>query len=263
MKWVIQNNLNTSCVRQLIKACQEVGVNFETINVIPFDDTLPNISTKQNTLFYGGTNFVTNIWKSGLWKPGVFFSAENFTFSAYKEHWRVLNSDAKILALKDIHKENINPDDFIFLRPNKDLKEFAGEVIRFKELTSWVDKISFGNYLLDSSCEVVISEPYAIKDEWRIFIVGGEPITGSHYRSYGRLDIQEAAPKEVLEFAKQQISKWVPAPIFALDVGRCGDGLYVIEANCFNSSGFYKADINLLVNCVTKYCSEIYNKLLE
>jgi hypothetical protein len=255
LKWIIQNNLSTSCSNQLIVACEKTGITFETIKVIPFDETLPNISTKEPVIFYGGTNFVTNIWKSGLWKPGVFFDAENFTFSSYQKNWDVLNSEAKILPLKDVYKENIDPDNFIFLRPNKDLKEFAGEVIKFKELLSWVNKVSFGEYLINENCEVVLSEPYAIKDEWRLFVVNKKIVTGSHYRTYGRLNVNKNLPNDVLSFTKKQIENWCPSYIFTIDVGRCGNELYVIEANCFNSSGFYESDVGMLVTSVTNFCT--------
>ena len=206
MKWIIQDNLG-SYDNQLINSCKTNGITFEAIKVIPFDPTIPNIPTNQSTLFYGSTNFVTNIWKSNLWKPGVFFNEENFTFRSYKKYWDILNSEAKIMTIKDLYKENINPDEFIFIRPNKDLKEFAGEVI-----------------------------------------------TGSHYRTYGHLKVSKDLPKEVIEFAKIQVDKWSPSVVFAIDIARCGNNLYVVEANCFNSSGFYDSDINKLVNSITSFC---------
>ena len=35
-----------------------------------------------------------------------------------------------------------------------------------------------------------------------------------------------------------------------MDVGRSGDGLYIIELNGFNSAGFYAADLGELVRAI-------------
>ncbi len=253
MRWIVQTNLSSSGAKELIDACKVLGVAYEGIEVIPFDPTLPDI-TPGPALFYGGTNFVTNVWRSKRWSPGAFFDEDNFTFSSYKDNWDVLNNEAVITTFDKAAKENIDPDKFIFIRPNKDLKEFAGDVIKFKDLISWKDKISMGGGIFDGSCEIVISEPYNISDEWRLFIVDKEPITGSHYRSYGHLEIKPEVPEIVLDFARTQTSKWNPAPVYALDIGRSGDGFYVIEANCFNSSGFYASDVEKIVRTVTGFC---------
>lgn len=48
-------------------------------------------------------------------------------------------------------------------------------------------------------------------------------------------------PAEVVEFARETAAIWAPAPVFVLDVARSADQLYVVEANCFHSAGFYAA----------------------
>lgn len=254
MKWVIQNNLCSSGARELANACKHLNIDHEFVEVVPFDPTLPAIEPGP-AIFYGATNFVNNVWRSKKWTPSVFFNEKNFLFSSYLKNWNVLNSDAVITTFDKISRENIDPNKDIFIRPNKDIKEFAGEVIKFGDLVSWRDRISMGGFIFDGSCEIVISEPYNIADEWRLFVVNKEVITGSHYRTYGRLDVKYQIPESVLQFANKQIARWNPSPVYSLDIGKSGDGLYVIEANCFNSSGFYASDVEKLVKAVTDFAS--------
>ena len=45
--------------------------------------------------------------------------------------------------------------------------------------------------------------------------------------------------------------------MFALDVGRSGPDLYVIEANCVNSAGLYAADVRALVSRITEFVKDM------
>jgi hypothetical protein len=38
-----------------------------------------------------------------------------------------------------------------------------------------------------------------------------------------------------------------------MDIGLCGEDLYIIECGCMNSAGFYDADIDKIVQSVTEY----------
>jgi hypothetical protein len=46
---------------------------------------------------------------------------------------------------------------------------------------------------------------------------------------------------------------WVPAPVFVMDVGESAGNLFIIECNCFNSSGFYKSNIEKIVVDVSEF----------
>jgi ATP-grasp domain, R2K clade family 3 len=76
-------------------------------------------------------------------------------------------------------------------------------------------------------------------------------VAGSQYRTYFRLDVRPAVPGDVRAFAENMAHTWAPARAFVLDVARSGPGLYVIEANCLNSAGFYAADVDAIVRAVS------------
>lgn len=258
MIWVIQNNLSRIGAEQLNSACTALSIPFLNIEVRPFDLEPPDLRLQGPIVFYGATNFINTIYQTNRWKPGVFFDAESFCMSAYLKHWKMLNSGAELTTLGEFGQRKLSSEELFFIRPDRDLKEFAGEVISFGDFTAWQSKISAGGYLLGPDCKILVSEPVGISNEWRLFIVDGKVITGSHYRSYFRLDVNPDVPDEVISFAEDMAKIWTPSPVFVMDVGKSGEGLYVIEANCFNSSGFYAADIKALVASITEYVKKTY-----
>ena len=84
-------------------------------------------------------------------------------------------------------------------------------------------------------------------------VVDGEVVTGSHYRSYQRLDVTPAVPDEVKRFAERILADRSPAPVVVVDIGRSGDELFVVEFNGACSSGFYAADLSLWVAAVGRF----------
>lgn len=251
--WVIQSNLSKSGSEQLFEACQTLGIPSRKIEVQPFDPEPPTLDMEGSVIFYGATNFITTIHRSRKWSPGAFFDEQTFRISEYLKHWRMLNEEAELTTLREFGQRNIDPDELFFVRPDRDLKEFAGEVIRFGNFSEWQQKITAGDYLLEPDCPIIVAPPVGIADEWRLFIVDGKAVTGSHYRSYHFLTVFAEVPQEVIDFAEEMAKKWSPSPVFVLDVGRSGPHLYVIEANCINSSGFYAADVVKLVKEVTNF----------
>ncbi|PKN45645.1 MAG: hypothetical protein CVU63_08600 [Deltaproteobacteria bacterium HGW-Deltaproteobacteria-20] len=251
--WILESNLSRSGVDQIEAACAALSVPSRRVQVRPFDPDPPDIDVPSPVVFYGATNFVTAIYRSRRYWPGVFFDEENFRVASYLGHWHMLNSDAELTTLEEFGRRSLDPEQLFFIRPDRDLKEFAGEVVRFADFAVWVDRISAGGGMLGPDCRIVVAEPVGIADEWRLFVVQGQVVTGSHYRSYLRLDVRPDVPVEVVEFAEAMARTWSPAEVFALDVGRSGPDLYVIEANCMNSAGFYAADVPALVARITEF----------
>jgi hypothetical protein len=97
----------------------------------------------------------------------------------------------------------------------------------------------------------LVAEPVGISHEWRLFIVEGEVISGSRYRSDGKLVVAPGLPLGVIRFAENRIKDYVPSKVFVMDIGLSVD-YYVIEIGCFNSAGFYAADIDKVVDAVSE-----------
>ncbi len=99
----------------------------------------------------------------------------------------------------------------------------------------------------------MICFPKNIEDEWRVFMVNGKAITGSHYRRDNRLDVYPGVPEEVVEFT-EFLDKEVysQALVYTLDICKCKGLLKVVEVNGFNSSGFYSSDVDRLVTSISE-----------
>jgi ATP-grasp domain, R2K clade family 3 len=143
------------------------------------------------------------------------------------------------------------------IRPNDDSKSFSGEVKRFDEIHHWFEQIKASpDVNLTPETKIIIGEPYHIKHEWRLWIVNGKVITASKYREDFKLKKERGCPQDVIDFAEMRCQEYHLHDVFVMDIGYCGDALYIIECGCMNSAGFYNADIGNIVRSVTKYFSE-------
>ncbi|MCA9617209.1 MAG: ATP-grasp domain-containing protein, partial [Myxococcales bacterium] len=105
--------------------------------------------------------------------------------------------------------------------------------------------------LLDA--DVALCPPRAIDDEWRLFVVDGHVVTGSHYRSGETLDVHDDVPPEVASFGEATAARHAPSPVFVLDVARAGGALRVVEYNCLHGAGFYASDVGAVVRALNDY----------
>lgn len=252
MHWAIQTNvINEGERKAVFQALEALGYSHEGFTAIPFSEDLPNILEPQ-TVFYGSTTVISNIYLKNKWNPGTFFT-ENFDYRVWSNKYKILNSDHELLKLRDIEEKHFyGPEKIAFVRPVLDLKEFAGTVIEWSKFEDWKSKLMNLELLLD--CECIVAQPFGIAKEWRTFVVDGKVVGASQYREYMRTSKAPGCPDEVTAFVQEQASIFSPHPIFVMDVGLSGDDLYVIEVGCFNSAGFYKARLEPVFEAIQGFC---------
>jgi hypothetical protein len=259
--------LNEDDTQKLRKACSETGNEFHSFRYIPFSSELPYLPTDGPCIVYASTLAVNKVWKEMVRDtrnmiPGVFYNESRFTYSKYllmlKD--RMLNYGSVSCTLDSLISRKAIPheDGMVFVRPNRDLKEFAGEVVEVSELKKWAERIDRTGTLLTSDCRVIVSKPWRIRTEWRLFLVGSRVVAGSRCREDFRLSLDPHVPVDVQQFATEVADIWTPADVCVMDVCRCGGNLFVLEFNCFNSSGFYEADVTEIVGAVSEYARERY-----
>jgi hypothetical protein len=104
----------------------------------------------------------------------------------------------------------------------------------------------------------VVSSPKNVIDEYRFFVIDGHVLTGSQYRVNRQLKYRSLdwgtehtnARMAARDFAKL----YHPADVFTLDVCKTDDGAFsIIEYNCFNASGLYACDHDLLFRTVSDF----------
>jgi len=257
IKWLMQTNLlSYDNIAELQKVFYENAIDWTECTVIPFSEDIEIHGEIDSDLIipYGSTK-LTKLALKKNWK-GVFFDYNNFRINTWnKNRTDMLNQDCIFSTVKDISSIpaifNAKDDELFFIRPVMDLKEFNGTVTTAKEIKNWMNSIESLSFDISSDCEIIISHPKKLTNEARYFIVGGKVVSGSYYRIYGQLLAQPVMFDNVIEDIQKLADKWLPNSTCVMDVALVDDEYKVIEFNCFNSSGFYKNDINKIVMAVT------------
>ncbi len=257
VRWAVQTNLGSADdIEKLCLTLERLDVELVKLEVIPFDDTPPDVPADGRVIFYGSTTLMRNVTRDGRWTPGVFFDESRFSFEALRAGFgadALLNGASEVITVGELLARDLAPDAEFFLRPAGDLKEFAGRVHTFEELAPWRDGLASSNGPLGLDTLVQVAPPRALGREWRTVVVDGRVVAASQYRSSGRLKVTGDVPEEVLRFAGEMAARYQPAPVFALDVGEVDEGLRVVETNCFNSAGFYWCDLYEIARRVTAF----------
>jgi hypothetical protein len=107
---------------------------------------------------------------------------------------------------------------------------------------------------LDGDDVLVTCPPQNINQEWRFFIVNDKIVAGSQYRHNGLLRIWEPIPQHVWDRARAFAGSWKPCSTIVMDICEIGEGsnggLFILEYNCVNSSGFYNCDVGAIVDAL-------------
>jgi hypothetical protein len=265
IRWVIQNNLGSSGeTERLVSACSDSGVGVRMVKVIPFSDELPDVPEDLPTIFYGATNFINTVWKSGKWRPAAWYSNEAFSYDNYIAKYgdQMLNADGRIMTMEQFGLEKHDREKLFFVRPIRDLKEFSGELMTFGCYSDWFDGISHGGFTIGPDCLILVADPKEIAEEFRLFIVEGRVVAASRYKKgsrFSRHNVTSDVSSDVLLYGEQQSRRYSPAPIFVMDIGITEEGPKIIELGSFNSAGLYAANEADIVEAVNSYVKGAYH----
>lgn len=209
IQWVVQRNLTSQAdFEELKKSCLTTGVKFIELDIIPFIPKLPDFERSQSSIIYGSTTFNNLAFEDVTLRKGIFFDPVTFSIENYIEKWGryMLNYSALFITFKELIENNkYPPDKLLFIRPDDDSKSFAGEVKRFDEIGDWYKKLIVAeNTNLSLESKIVVSEPYNIQYEWRLWIVNKKVVAASKYREYFRLKKEEGCPANVISFAEER-----------------------------------------------------------
>jgi len=259
MHHVVQENLfHEYGFNVLVDALQAYNLPYTIVKVIPFLHELApdlNFLTDIKVMTWGGTT-LGGIARMKGWQPGQFMNA-NFDMRRlhfeYGEH--MLNRDARFCTFGDLAFEGE-----MFVRPVHDSKSFTGMVIASEKMTAWKDRVvavsNDGFATLRPETEVTYASVKDIELEARFFVVDGQVITGSSYRSLGRqimyqrVEYNNPLMRPMLDFAQRMVKRWSPDRAFVIDIAQVDGVYYVIEINCINHAGFYACDMCAVLKAV-------------
>lgn len=260
--WVIQTNLlNDIQVNSIWYAAIEAGCEVHSAVVIPFQDELGNeaeIPEMEGSVIPYGSCKLTKLSKKRGWN-GNCYDEGTFDVQVWNAKRNdMLNSDAKIMKVKETKdffesKVVADEEDYWFIRPVKDLKEFSGTVAQVADIKNWMSSPKSGNFSFGEDTLIMLSPIKKIYSESRFFVVGGKIVDGSYYRMGGRLMSKHIEQPEVIEMAQELANKWLPHECCVMDLADTDDGIKVIEFNTINSSGFYDHDVKKIVYAMTDW----------
>jgi hypothetical protein len=203
-------------------------------------------------VFRGTLTLVRHVQATRRWRPGGWCDFPNLACSAYYAHFGpfLLNRDYAFLPLAEAVR--LADDLFaryavggqLFVHPDSVDKRFPGAL---------TDRAMFGHRFsgasFDPAALVVVARAKRLGREWRLVVANGEVIAGSQYRGAHGTEELAGCPEEVLAFAADVLGgvPWRPAPAFVMDVCDSEDGLRLLELNSFGCSGFYSADLRVVV----------------
>jgi hypothetical protein len=261
IQWVAQRNLtNREDLQELKSGCEKAGVHFLEMDIIPFTGKLPAFDKSRHSIFYGSTTLGQLVIAEADLRKGFFYDADSFSIENYFKKWgkHMLNFGASVTSFYEFMAGSYDQDKIFFIRPDDDSKSFSGQVIRYAEIANWYDNLkTIENAGLSLDTKIIVSEPYHLKYEWRLWIVNRKVIGASKYREEFRLKKERGCPPEVKLFAEERCGEFTPHDIFVMDICQTGDHYYIVECGCMNSAGFYKGDIESIVSNVTEHFSTV------
>lgn len=261
LKWIIQENLgNDRNNGKLAEFLDAKKVPWQSVFHIPFDDSpIEGIDPSGITIFYGSTGLVNRVAIKNLWKPGVFFEGERFSFQALKDGFgpHLLNYGSELLTVRELVERDLDPKGVWFIRPAHDTKAFTGALFVDHEVKAWKEALEGATGRFTHDTLVQVAKPEVIIRELRSFVVNKTVSTSSYY-GHGMMR-QHVFPEDI-EFAQEMAKVYQPAEVFTLDTCLLEDGRRkVVETNCFNCSGLYWSDVYKLVDDVNNFLLERYS----
>jgi hypothetical protein len=261
MHWVIQTDIyGEEGFEPLLTAIDRLGLPRTLVKVIPFDGGLEVVEgvlpgpvysgdTGSDAIVMGSYTLSRRSRKLG-WRPGAFL--DNLDFVTQRERWgeRMLNHDALITPFGEV-PESVEP---FFIRPTEDTKAFTGFVCDWPYYQDWrAGIVRMGpepDFGLDTS--VMVCSRKEVWSETRTWIVGGRLVTCSGYKvgTIKRYSHPWDVDQRITDFAQECADIWSPNDGYVLDVADTPDGLKIVEVNNLNSAGFYRGDMNRLVQAL-------------
>lgn len=229
-------------------------ISNEQYTIVPFShEIIPPLISEKKIIPIGTIEFVQKIKKDKNLNSIIYFEEDVFTNENCIKNWKSfsLNHKSEILTIKEVLGK-VEPDVWFFMRPSSDLKSFSGKLFQIGHIKPLLERYSrYENNMLTEDSIVIISTPKEIKKEWRFFIIDGQIITSSMYRSFGGHREEIGSPEDTKAFCRAALKVYNPYKAFVLDVCQLEDGHhYIVEFGCINNCGFYAADIEAITKAL-------------
>lgn len=278
IKWLIQTTgFKTNYLEITAETLKKLQFNFSDFGFFDNEDIIVNLENclekalSVNYIMRGGTKIlriidnINNIDISNLsnyqkenfltykekLKNAIDYDVKKFDQNHYsKFDLPLLNKDSICMDYEECKHMKLNND--MFIKPSRDLKAFNGGILHkdtsIEEFIYYTPKQSF--YKEET---IVIAELKNIFSEYRFFIIEDKIITGSLYMRNNKVICDNFIPEYILNVAKEYCKLYKPADIFVMDIAETDKGIFIVEYNCWNSSGLYLCDVQKLFFSVNEF----------
>jgi hypothetical protein len=195
-----------------------------------------------------GAYTMLSIARDRGWTPGAYDLGENAELPVQRLHWGadLLNAESWIGPLGEVPKEAFRGGAFV--RPLRDSKAFAGQVLGWDEFTEWRERLP--NFVVERIDYVIVAPLQTIYAEYRTWVVNGLVVTASQYKQGTSVIYDANVPADILYFARGCAHIWNPAKAYVLDVASTPDGLRIVETNTINAAGWYRGNVGLVIQAI-------------
>lgn len=246
MYYIVQEKLfREENYENLILALERLELDYEIYHLDKLDQEL-NIQSDRKDVFPFGAVRIAKLTKKYDWNPGSFYN-ENHDYTVYSKYYKdnLLNWDSKIISVRNV----LESKQAFFARPTKDTKAFTGRVFNnFYEFYDFIEsKIEIPGSILTLDTQIQRASVKQIQKEIRFWIVQGQIVTASQYALGNEYNLSDLIDADAYYFVQDMIKLYQPARAFVMDIALTENGYKIVEINCINSAGFYKADMNRLL----------------
>lgn len=257
IRWLLETDIFNSEMKPFVETLERMGIAYAICDRV-YNTFVPLFSDPDyRTIVHGSFQLAKFLKQNGVTK-GLYCNLPKFDCTYYYPRFSldILNDNYVVIpfgTLKARYEwfyEQIGTGEYLFIRPNGNDKEFAGQVIPRRD---WADRTKLFKYKLDPESLIVVSRPVNLHREWRMTVVNNEIISGSQYKEDERILRKPGVPDDVLAWAGEMLKNknFNPEKVWTLDVCETADKkLKVLETGPFSCTGLYSADFEKIIQCV-------------
>lgn len=259
IQWVVADDLGVDSDINIFVEClkNNKDVIFKSVSKkeVLTPSYIPDFDVNIPTIFYGPTNFISRMEKLGKYTPGVIGNNEIYSYeNLYKKidpelflnspDSSFIGNSSEILSYLD------KKDGLFFFRPNYDNKLISGMVRNKSNIEAICNNVLEGRIDdANKDTKFLISTPYGITNEYRLWILNGEIISHSQYfPNYKKVEL----PNKVVELADKVINSWSDTNLYILDICLSNKNPFIMEIQNFHSAGFYFSDKDKIISAINK-----------
>lgn len=254
MYYLIQKNVfQDERYEEIFRVVRELNLPHEEISFHPNSENF-DLKTSRKDLFVYGSVKLAKVTRDFDWTPGSFYG-NNHEYEKYSSGYgsNLLNFGSIIRAFSQDFEWEDNQT--LFVKPSTDAKVFTGKVFTKPEWKDFVYNTlnSGGNARINANTAIQISPSHHVIKEARVWIVNRKIVTSSYYLFHGNTEYEETVSESGLSFAQEMARLYNVADAYVMDICETFDGWKIMEVNCINSAGFYKADVKKIILALEEF----------